>query len=117
MDIGTILALVMAGMSMFGKKPTPESQQTTQETTTETPRMGYQSPLTGMMDMGMAETLLKGLGAYGNWGGQNIASPWIQKMLDALGTQWPDVLQNATTPGRNPNAIPGPKTKLPLLGA
>jgi hypothetical protein len=78
------------------KNPQVQTIRTEQETT---PR-GYQSPLLGLVDPLMFESLLRNLQSYqgagmpsGVGGG---ASSSITNLLGLIGEQWPDIINKAT---------------------
>ena len=78
---------------LFGKnQPTP----TTTATTTTTPRKGYQSPMLGLADPLMFDTLLRNMQAYSGFGGVGGASPYINSILELIKGQMPQILGQAS---------------------
>lgn len=72
------------------------TQQQQQETVTEEEPRGYQSPLVGLLDPWMLETLLGRYGLLehaGMPGGQGYQNPWTQEIIRLLGEEWPQLLQ------------------------
>ena len=104
-----ILASTILPMLLKGKEPgamakgyqTPTVVDTTQ---TQSPT-GYQSPMLGLADPMGFEMLLRNMGAYSNWGGKDIGSPWIEEILKTMsGSTWPALMQGYQdySPGKPP---------------
>lgn len=99
------MAIAMLGSQilpmLFGKQ-TPEERTTTQETISETPPSGYQSPLLGLADPLAFEMLLRNMGLFsgaGMPGGVGPASPQIANILQLLGSEWPKLLEGYSSGG------------------
>ena len=85
------------------QSPTSSTVNTTQSPT------GYQSPMLGLADPLGFEMLLKNMGAYSNWGGKNISSPWISEILKMMGgSTWPALLEGYKNPQTTPAAPAAP---------
>lgn len=76
-----------------------EDRQTTQTTETETDRRGYQSPMLGLADPLMFDTLLRNMQAYSGFGGVGSASPYISSILEMMQGQFPQLISGAGSQG------------------
>lgn len=88
---------------LFGqnKAPTVTQQQKTDQTITETPK-GYKSPLLGLVDPFMADTLLRqvrGFSGAGMPGGKGDLSPYFAELLELINTELPLILEGYTKNG------------------
>lgn len=76
-----------------------QQQQQAEQVTEEEPR-GYQSPLVGLLDPWMLETLLGRYGLLqgaGMPGGQGYQNPWSEEIIRLLGEEWPEILTRYRT--------------------
>lgn len=70
-----------------------------ERTLLEQPR-GYQSPGLGLMDPAMMSMLLQNVGNYANWGGKSLDMPWIDKILELLGSEIGNITEGYGSSGR-----------------
>jgi len=94
--VGAPLLLQLMGLGGRG-----EQQRVTE---TEVPPAGWQDPMLGLMSPLIADILTRRMGAFGKG---SVYSPWAQKIMEMLGSQFPQILEGAGTP-----LIPGAPSTL-----
>lgn len=66
-------------------------------TETQVPPGGWQDPMLGVLSPLVADILTRRLSGFGEE--SSVYSPWIQEIIEMLGTQFPDILAGARTSG------------------
>ena len=92
-------------LQLLGVGGRGEQQRTTE---TEVPPAGWQDPMLGMMSPLIADMLTRRMASFGQ--GSSVYSPWAQKIMEMLGSQFPQILAGAgrpTTPGQPGLITPG----------
>jgi len=106
MAAATIFSSLLGLLGNKQQGAAPGYQLPTRQTTTNTQPVGYQSPMLGLADPAMFESLLRNLGAYSNWGGKSIGGPFIGEILKLMQEKtWPTLLkQYGSDTTTKPNA-------------
>jgi len=65
-------------------------------TETEVPPAGWQDPMLGLMSPLIADILSRRIGGFGE--GSSVYSPWVSKIIEMLGGQFPQILRGAGAP-------------------
>ena len=77
-------------LQLFGVGGRGEQQRVTE---TEVPPSGFQDPMLGLMSPLIADILTRRIGSFGE--GSSVYSPWASKIMEMLGTQFPQSLSGA----------------------
>lgn len=77
-------------LQLLGLGGRGEQQRVTE---TEVPPAGWQDPMLGMMSPLIADMLMRRMGSFGQ--GSSVYSPWAQKIMEMLGSQFPEILAGA----------------------
>jgi len=106
------LALAVGIPSLLGLLGAGGRGEQQRVTETEVPPAGWQDPMLGMMSPLIADMLMRRVGGFG--AGSSVYSPWAQKIMEMLATQFPQILEGA---GRSlPSTQPGVITPSSLGG-
>jgi len=101
------MALAVALPSILGLMGVGGRGEQQRVTETEVPPGGWQDPMLGLFSPLIADILTRRMGAFGQ--GSSIYSPWASKIMEMLGSQFPQILAGAggTSPPFSPPGIGG----------
>ena len=88
------LAAAIIASSLLGLGGKGGQQQRVTET--EVPPAGWQDPMLGMMSPLIADMLTRRMASFGQ--GSSVYSPWAQKIVEMLGSQFPQILAGGRDP-------------------
>lgn len=77
-------------LGLLGAGGRGEQQRVTE---TEVPPAGWQDPMLGLMSPLIADMLTRRMASFGQ--GSSVYSPWASKIMEMLGTQFPQILAGA----------------------
>ena len=97
------LALAVGLPSLLGLMGAGGRGEQQRVTETEVPPAGWQDPMLGMMSPLIADMLMRRMSGFGQ--GSSVYSPWAQKIIEMLGTQFPKILAGAGS--ARPPGLPG----------
>ena len=89
------LALAVGIPSLLGLLGAGGRGEQQRVTETEVPPAGWQDPMLGMMSPLIADMLMRRVGGFG--AESSVYSPWAQKIMEMLGTQFPEILKAGGT--------------------
>jgi len=87
------LALAVGLPSLLGLLGAGGRGEQQRVTETEVPPAGWQDPMLGLMSPLIADMLTRRMASFGQ--GSSVYSPWAQKIMEMLGTQFPQILEGA----------------------
>lgn len=87
------LALAVGLPSLLGLMGAGGRGQQQRVTETEVPPAGWQDPMLGLLSPLITDMLTRRMSSFGPE--SSVYSPWAQKIIDMLGTQFPEILSGA----------------------
>ena len=87
------MALAVGLPSLLGLLGAGGRGEQRRETETEVPPAGWQDPMLGLMSPLIADMLTRRMASFGQE--SSVYSPWAQKIMEMLGSQFPQILAGA----------------------